>query len=204
MRKVEKVTIGLPNAKTESPPVKYCKTRNGRPVCSNFELVPKSFPQLKAFFRSVKWNSVAKTLKILLYETPRFEAMKWIEYVSDQHDQMQKSPFVDTDSNVALLTFVDEYGNQVAEVRFKNLSLVSHKCDLYKEDDSLLHLECCVEDAENYDDSLFGFLVHRVILNYQYAEIITPESESKTPDLSVLIETDNKELDNEWQTVEAP
>lgn len=184
MKMEEKVTINLNAKNGVNPPVKFCKVRNGRPNSTKFKFVPKNFAHLSEFVECINWNSSQKKLYLSTSETSKFEVMKWLEFVENQYNEIQKSPFVDLDTNAAVLTFFDSCDIEVATVRFKNIKLEDHNCTVSKEGANLT----------------YNYLRHSISLSYQYATVSvnlsrTDEKEDK--------ETNSSE-DYEWQTIETP
>ena len=183
------MTINLAKRENANPPVKFSKARNGRPSANDFKFSPKNFCHLSEFVDSVTWNTVQKKLTITLSETPKFEVMKWIDFMQNQYNEIQKSPFVDLDTNAALLTISDHCDHEIATIKLKNLKLEDHHCSLHK------HI---VSDCLGIDKQ--DFLRHNVTITYQYAETVVHAEVVQDDD-----EDQNfHEKDQEWQTVETP
>jgi hypothetical protein len=164
-----------------TPPIKYVKAKNGRPVSSNFKFTPKNFSNLSEYVYNLNWDSVEKKLQMVMSETPRFEVVRWLNFIDDQQHIYQKSPFVDVDNNVIWLDFLDGNNAKVATLRFKNLKVENHNCSLAQ------------------GNATFGsesFLRHNVTLSYQYAEMVVHAERIDSDDVDVK--------DGEWKTVETP
>lgn len=145
--------------------------------------MPKLFPQLKHYVKRVAWDSSRKEVCIQIGETAQFEVVKWMNWVDKQHHEIEKSPFVDIDSNHAILTFMDDVGAEVATLKFKNLKVESHSCRLHS------------GDAKNMP----VFVQHHIVLSYQEAELQVMADR----DDSAFVNP-NEHKDDEWQTVELP
>lgn len=165
------------NPPLEPVPVKCCKARNGVPHCEHFKFKPKPFPHLTEFVQHITWNSARKQVTVQINETPLFEVYQWLTYVEDKSHEMEKSPFMDIDTNSATLHFFDACDVPIAEVRLKNLSLIDHSTNLWKAAFSL-------ESRQ---------LSHSIVLGYQYAEFMTKVKEP-------VVENDDVAMDQEWQT----
>lgn len=182
MNKMEKTTSD-PRANTVSLPVRFSRANNGKPSMNNFKLTPKNFTQLSECVDSLNWNSIDKVLHMTVIETPKFDVIKWLNFIDEQFHVYQKSPFVDIDTNVILLDFLDGNDNRVATFRFKNLKVESHECHMHR-------------NVSHYgvDQKKEDHLRHMISINYQYVEMVVHGDR--------LVEEDAK--DGEWQTVELP
>lgn len=182
MNREQKVKINL--AADANPPVVFCKAKL-KPDARQFSFKPKAFQQLDEYVQSVKWNSVDKTIDVCLTENPDFDGYRWLQWLGEQFQELQKSPFVDTNSSAILLVFKDEEGNDAATVKFKNLEVAKHEVSMYK------------GSTTSYGtDTSAQALTHFITLRYQYAEFSVLEHK---PECEVV------ELkDKEWQTVETP
>lgn len=182
------------------PPIKYASQTNGRPLMSNFRFAPRSFGQVAEYVQDMRWDSVEKLLHLRISETEGFEIMKWLSYLDDQYHQYQKSPFVDIDTNVAVLDFLDRNEHKIATMRFKNLKVEKHFCDLAKPD----------SESIGFDSDVF--LEHEVTISYQSVETVVHADQRKhnltSPKIAQMTRQadrmDSSESDDEWQTVKAP
>lgn len=177
MNKVEKVTIDLGSKNgTLNPPVQFTK-KIGSPDNGDFDFLPKAFLALNDQVISVVWRAIDKTLDIIIKETANFDVYRWIEYVAKEHDELQKSPFVDTNNNLLLINFKDGQKKEIAQARFKNLNVLSHSCTLTRN-------VCYGLDS--------NVLIHELKLQYSYIEFVPTKHEE------ILFK------DDEWKTVETP
>lgn len=148
------------------------------------------FPQLKDHVLWINWDSHAKTLLMGIRETRKFEVVKWMSFVDNMHHEIQKSPFIDIDSNHAVLSFLDEDEREVASMKLKNLKVEGHSACLTKGSQSAFGI-----------DNPGNALVHQIRLSYQYTELVVTADVPPVTDGYV----DEAELkDGEWQTVEMP
>jgi hypothetical protein len=171
----EKVTISAPKCKSTEPTLKV--NHQVRPHCNRFIFKPKLFPQLYESVLDLNWNDVEKKIRFTIAETPRFEAYQWIKYLQSQTHEAEKSPFTDLDSNLVTLSFTDESSNAIANVRFRNLTVLDHNCNL------------------SYAATEDTILKHFITLSYQYFEFVLPEAEQQEFSFSP------KNSDEEWQSV---
>jgi hypothetical protein len=148
-----------------------------RPSSSKFSFKPKMFAHLSDYVQEVDWDAVKKTLTLTIAETAEFDAFKWMMYIEYQNHEIQKSPFIDIDSNCAILEFFDNFDNVIAEFRMKNLILVSHECNLGS--------WCNTES-----------LTYSIEVSYQYGDMVMPKKK--------LPQTNQEITDQEWKTDEAP
>ena len=178
----EKVTIELrKNTKGENPPVRYCKSKNGKPCSNNFVFRPKVFSQISDNVQSITWNSFNKILHLQIYENSKCEVYQWLRYIKEISHEIEKSPFTNLDANCVVVTIQDHEGNDVADLRLKNVSLADHECTF-------------VKSIEQESD-----LLHLITLSYQYEEFIT------RPSIDAIDSCCKKQdSDEEWQTVETP
>lgn len=158
-------------------PVKNAKAKYGKPKVSAFRFSPRSFGQLNESVTRVKWNSVDKKLTLTVYETEEFDAAKWLKYLDEQHIEYQKSPFVDTDNSTIVIDLLDAHDHKLSTMRFKNLIVESHECNLNRDIDD--------------------FLKYEVVITYQHVEMVVHADRAipENPDL--------ENEDEEWQKVEA-
>jgi hypothetical protein len=175
----------------ENLPVECCMTRNGKPTQSHFVFRPRVFPQLSNYVLNLNWNSVSKTIKVDFNETPNFEVYEWIKYIQEKSIEVQKSPFSDLDANCLSITFQDSKGKDVADVKFKNLSIADHNCSLVK------------ASQEDSDNPTTDFLVQTVVLGYQYTEFLLSKSREDEIFEKFPAPPQEAAADQEWQTVEA-
>jgi hypothetical protein len=184
MNAEKKVTISFKGRSAAAPPIKFEKARNGRPSQSKFLFFPKCFNNLKDYVRYVKWDAHDKKLFTEIYETPKFEVYKWIEYMSKQSHDIQISPFVDVDTNICTLIFADHEGTPITTARFKNLTVIYHSCVL---------------ETDDYDTG--EGLAHELQLQYDSVEVVVHwDNEINQSDE----DENDHEKDREWQTVELP
>lgn len=178
------MTINFKGRSAAAPPIKFKKARNGRPSQSKFLFFPKAFSELKDYVRYVKWDACNKKLFMEIYETPKFEVYKWMEYLSKQFHDGHISPFVDVDTNVCTLVFADHEGTPITTARFKNLTMTYHSCLL---------------ETDDYDTG--EGVSHELQVQYDSVEVVVHgdgEIDHSNED-----ENDH-EKDREWQTVELP
>lgn len=97
--------------------------------------------------------------------------------------EIQKGPFVDLNQDAVHLTFNDRNDVKVVEIKFKNISLLKHECDLGVFSD----IVC--------EDGLF----YHITLGYQEAELVDDQ-----PIEFVSGPTKNEVTDAEWSTIETP
>ena len=116
----------------KNPPVKYKAARNSKPSCTKYVFSPKAFYKIKDNVLKVEWNIALNSIKLIVKENAKFEVYKWIMYTIQQNHEREKSPFVDIDNNSATLVFLDENGVSVSTIKFLNLTLKEHKCQLSK------------------------------------------------------------------------
>jgi hypothetical protein len=181
----EKVNIELKTQPVDlNPPIKWCKSRNGKPSNNNFICRPRAFPQIGENVDALSWNSVAKTITISITETAEFEVYKWIKYIEEKSHEIQKSPFSDLDANCLVITFQDHAKKDIADIRFKNLSITNNECGLYK----------------NTDVDGCDYLNYLITLSYQYDEFVL----SQVKDPSIEFPEPPEDADAEWQTVSTP
>jgi hypothetical protein len=162
-------------------------TRNGKPSQSRFVFRPRVFPQLSNYVVNLNWNSVSRTIKVDFNETPNFEVYEWIKYIQEKSIEVQKSPFSDLDANCLSITFQDCKGKDIADIKFKNLSIADHNCSLVKES----------------DDHANNFLVQTVVLGYQYTEFLLSKSREDEIFEKFPAPPQEAAADQEWQTVDA-
>lgn len=179
----EKVTIELKsnNKNFNNPPIKFCRSRNGKPSNKNFVFRATAFPQLTDCVKNISWSSVAKTLTVQLLETSKCEVYQWISYINDITNTLQNKPYSDLDANSVVVTFQDNEEVDIADLRLKNISIIYHECTLDKSD-----------NCEN------ACLQHLVTFSYQFEEFLLRQSLENKDD------TDLQEADDEWQTIETP
>ena len=103
-----------------------------RTPTDNFSFRPKFFPELDDCVRDLVWDSVAKTLRFHIKETPDFSVMHWLAHIEEQNREYDRSPFIDTERNRLTVSVTDENGEVVAGLEFRDLSLVGHACSLRK------------------------------------------------------------------------
>lgn len=179
----EKVTIQLnPKDKTLSnPPVKFCKSKNGRPSSDSFVFRVAAFPQITENVNNLIWNSTCKNINLCIKETSKFDVYQWIKYIRGISDDLQKRPYTDLDANCASITFQDSNKADVVTIRFKNISIKNHECALSATSDS----------NENHD------LIHIINISYSFEEILfnITTNDDKIKD---------EKADEEWQTIETP
>jgi hypothetical protein len=156
------------------PPIKYSRARTGRPS-RNFRFTPKMFKHLNDYVSNATWDYVEKTVTIIISETPKLEVVEWMAYIDKQYQDTQKSPFIDIDTNHALLAILDDENREIAVLKLCNLKVISHKVIFVKE-----------QLPEN-----FKFMEHYIALSYQQADVIMPKEKCESKD-------------DEWQTVELP
>jgi uncharacterized protein YrzB (UPF0473 family) len=164
------------NGEKLNPPIKYTRARTGRPS-RNFKFIPKMFRHLNDYVSCATWDYVEKTVSVTISETPKLEVVEWMAYVDKQYHDTQMSPFIDVDTNHALLIIIDDEGREVATLKLCNLKVMSHKTVFVRE-----------QIPDN-----FKFMEHYISLSYQQAEVIRPKEEPMA-----------ECKDDEWQTVELP
>lgn len=164
-------------------PVDICKSRNGKPVCSNFVINLKNFPQLRNSVIGVAWLSVDRKLHLTLEETAKLDVLKWMEFIKHQYVESQKSPFVDIDTNSTVLVIVDINQNEIGKVQFKRIKLETHSLAFDKNNE----LGSFGLDREETK------LVHHICLSYEDCAITFPEDP---------VSSKVDESDREWQQVE--
>ena len=184
MQKEKKVRIELPatidGTNSNNPPVKFKKSKMS-PTSNNFLLAPAYMPQIKELIISVTWNSVNKTIHIKARENLHFDVYRWVKSIKEIYAELQKGPFLDLEQNAILLHFLDNIGHEIATLKFKELKLVNHQVDL------------TYEKSNNV-------LMHDIHIEYKDIEEIDI---TEFVDWSTINPADqNKESDEEWQTVE--
>ena len=162
----------------ENPPVKYIKAKNSKPSSTRYVFCPNLFGKIQDSVLKIEWNIISYKVNLVIKETPKMDVYKWIKYTIKQNHDVEKSPFVNIDNNYALLEILDENEVKIVTIKFKNLSMKSHKCCFSK-----LHSSC----TNNGHD----FLSHELEFNYQEIEEIYQKE--KTEDIQTY---------DEWQTVE--
>jgi hypothetical protein len=178
MGHTEKVKINLGS---KGLPIKYTKPKTGKPCSERLHFTPKAFPQLKELVQSVVWDSVNRTLALRVSESREFDVVRWMQFVDAQHHEIQKSPFVDLDTNQATLAFLDDEGRELAKLVLNNLKVESHHCGLSN-----------IAGGEARPNPL----THSVTVSYQTAELKLTNAAEDGPL--------GEGKDNEWQTVELP
>ena len=177
MQKEKKVKIELPAIDGSKPdtPIKHVKHKEN-PLSNNFFFRPKFASSLGEHVESVKWDSINKTFVVVIKETHDFKTYRWLEYMKDKAVQAAKGPFnIDIDNDAIVLDFHDDEGTIFNRIEFKNITLAKHFCKLGK------HL---------------GSLKHKIVLKYDKSEMIDVEVVDFDPHSD-----QNKEADDEWQTV---
>jgi hypothetical protein len=182
MNKNEKVVIKI-KEKNLNPPVKCDMLKNPRPSENFFKVKPRAFPQLSNFIKSVRWKAVEKRIYIKVSETAFFECYKWINYIKEKNQELEKIPFNDLDANCLDLVFQDNGENDVATLRLKNLSLVDHDCVLNSR-----------KNSQVFENSL----KYKIVLSYQYEEFFSNKPKNDSGKIQ------ENESDEEWQTIESP
>lgn len=152
-----------------------------RPSASKFTFKPKTFTHISESVNEIFWDAVKKTITLTIAETAEFDVYKWMMYIEYQNHEIQKSPFIDIDSNCAVMEFFDDFDNVIAELRMKNLALVSHECNMGS--------WCSAES-----------LTYTIEVSYQYGDLVTPKKKL----MSKAEIDDHLATDEEWKTVEAP
>lgn len=180
----EKVTIQL-NAKNKelnNPPLKFYKARNGKPSKQNFIFRATAFPQITEGVVGLTWNSSTKIIILKIKETSKFEVYQWLQYIRNISNQLQCRAFTDLDANCVSLTIQDENEIDVVNLRFKNISIASHKC-VFSKQESI---------DENFN------LFHRIEIAYEFEELVFPNYFEENE------KYDEEKTDEEWQTIETP
>lgn len=121
-----------------------------QPSCNRFVLTPQHNKELAQHIYDVKWKAVSKKLRVSITETPDLEVFQWMEYMRDRHKEVQSGPFVNLDEDALLLQMFDKEGNVIGSLKFKNLSLVGHRC--------------------HFDMTSVGGLSHTLTIQYQEAK----------------------------------
>lgn len=183
MRKTETIKLGN---KYENPPAYYAKQQH-RPTCKQFDFIPKGFKQINQYVKDLEWNCAKKSLEVVIGETAQFDVFNWINYLSNQHKELEKSPFADLEKSSITVAFKDTEGQHTAIAMFKDLTVVDHMCDMSKRDDSA------------YGIHLDEHLAHRIVLEYTKIEFKQIQRDSPEETMS------REQLkDVEWQTIETP
>lgn len=183
--KTEKVRIDLP--KISKCHVKPCSNKTDKPISDKFTLVPKYMPQLSQHITQTSWNCVEKTLDIEINETGNFDAFNWFSNINKRVAESQKSSFVDMEHDSLVMTFQDEFGNDLANVKFRGLHLINHSCFM-------------VNNINPMFDANPNFLFHTITIRYTDCETtscIHEEPES----MIVAPQKQNEIVDKEWQDV---
>lgn len=172
--------------------LKVCKARNQKPVLQKFIFSPKIMPSLKDHVEEVRWNSIAKTLTVILSETPTFAAYRWFNGINERADNL-KGIDVDIDADVVFLGFLDKCDREVARFKFKGVTLADHECLLKKHNEemaSVLGVDTSEEDCTP--------LAHALELRYTKVEQMDIKGPDDRPKYEKLPE---QMVDEEWQTV---
>ena len=98
------------------------------PMCNRFLLTPRHNEILAQVIHDVKWKAVSRKLRISVYETGNLDVFNWMEYMRKREKVAQEGPFVDWEEDALLLQMFDEKGEEIDSLKFKNISLVSHRC----------------------------------------------------------------------------
>tara|TARA_Y100000034_G_C6769855_1_gene343400 strand:- start:150 stop:701 length:552 start_codon:yes stop_codon:yes gene_type:complete len=181
MQTEKKVKIELPAIDGTKPdtPVKP-KKHKGQP--SDFQFIPKFAPQLAEYVQSVKWDSLEKTLDLVVKETPHFEVYEWTEHIKKKTAEAMKGPFnVDLDSDIIVVKFLDSTGEVNTTMSFRNITLEKHRCKLGKK---------------------LANLKHRILLAYENVEKMEPDECREWTSALFSVDHQNEEADDEWQSVE--
>lgn len=182
MQKEKKVSIELPALDGTKPdtPIKHKKHR-GSPTTNQFAFSPKFAPQLCKEVEKFKWNSVKKTLDVVIRETPNFETHDFIEHVKQQKEAQKKGPFnIDIDNDHIIVEFFEGEGAPIAKLDFEGLNIVKH------------------EVAVGYH-VLPETLKHKLRISYEKCKKMDLEdAEFRIFDM----DHQNEVADDEWQSVE--
>ena len=171
--------------------LKVCKVRNQQPVVHKFVFSPKVLPHLKEFVEEVRWNSVKKSLTLIMTETPTFAAYRWFNGINERADTL-KDIDVDIDADVIYLSFLDKCDKEVARFKFKGICLADHECLLNNQDD--------VADAFGIEvPSERKILAHALELTYSKVEQLDIKGPDDRPKYEKLPE---QAVDEEWKTLE--
>jgi hypothetical protein len=117
------------------------------PTCHRFALTPQHNKELTQFIHDVKWKAVSKQLRIVAIETPDLAVFQLMEYMRDRQKEVQSGPFVNLEEDALLLQMFDKEGKVIGSLKFKNLSLVGHRC--------------------HFDMTSVGNLCHTLTIQYQ-------------------------------------
>ena len=122
--------------------------QRGLPDGSKVTVTPKRRKQLKYFVKSFDWDCVAKTLTLIIAETPSFSAFDWLHTINSVYASLHKSPFSDLEQDVITLDFNDDADRPVAVIRLRGLQLVSHECQGGREDRGPLYHTAVIQYDE--------------------------------------------------------
>lgn len=95
-----------------------------------FKLTSTLNKRIALLVQEVKWDSVKGTLEIQLTETEEFDAIRWFSTINERHIASQRSSFTDVNQDAIFLEFFNGSGDQVANIRFRNLKLMTHSCTM--------------------------------------------------------------------------
>ena len=141
-----------------------CKVKNTQPLADKMQVALKSIPHISKFIHSFIWNEASKTAEIVVFETPKLEAISWIRSINEKRKEAQKGPFVDLEEDAITLTLFDDLNKEVGEFKFSNFDLLDHECSLYNGG-----------HAGDYGIGTKEYMLHTVKLKYEKCEQLSAE-----------------------------
>ena len=150
-----------------------CESKNTRPCSQDFVFKVKSFPSLTNSLIDLDWDLHNKKITIKLNETSNFDVYNWIKHIENKNKEKESNPSHLIEPTYCEISLKDFEGNYLSNVKFVNLNLNYHHCNLNIE----------------YDSNL----THEIILNYKYEEFKMLNENQENENL------ENKDTDVEWQ-----
>ena len=168
--------------------LKVFKSRTEQPTMQRFAFTPKILPQIKDLVEEVRWNSIKKSLTVIVQESPTFAAYRWFSGINERAENLRGLEDVDTD--VVYLSFLDRCDREVARFKFKGITLIDHEC-LQKNKDEVAAVFGITQEPE------FTVLAHALELRYTKVEqldVVGPDDK--------VVKFPEELIDEEWQTLE--
>jgi len=100
-----------------------------------------------------------------------------MQYIRKQQIEIKKGPFIDLNQDALTLQLQNNVGDEIACLKFKNIDLIDHACDL-------------IQNLEFQKDCL----IHKLLLGYQEVEIIHKKKEDAIPFIANVV------ADEEWSS----
>lgn len=174
MKTREKVKINITAKKAELSPKANCKT-GVRPQINRFLFKPRLFEQIQDSILKLDWNEKDKQIYLEMIETPDFDVLRWLKYIQDSFAKTE-SYGREFESSV-ILYFLNDKSEKIAQIKFRELSLLHHNCPM------------------EYSSTKDLALKHTITIGYKFNEFLLTKTEQE----NLEFPAPPSNADDEWQ-----